>query len=222
MPAYRIEAPCLHQSRFQSEWDDEPSKDEDLKLKATKLLFDSISDYPGQEENIERFCLPLFSKAGSDYAVEHVLDAVKKRPSMSQIYASYLSKFINAAEIQESLVNILDDASLTDWQRMWIIAALLQVKPKNDGPVKVALNLLKDANRHESLRAAAAIYVGRFGDLIRRKALISIYSTVSSYIQAAIYFSSRTWPAVERGNAKASWGGHTQLNALVSLALSKK
>jgi hypothetical protein len=207
---------------FQSEWDDKPPKDEDLELKATKLLFDSISDYPGQEENIERFCLPLFSKAGSDYAVEHVLDAVKKRPSMSQIYASYLSKFMDTAEIQGSLVNILDDASLTDWQRMWIIAALLQVKPKNDGPVKGALNLLKDANRHESLRAAAAIYVGRFGDLIRRKALISIYSTVSSYIQAAIYFSSRTWPAVERGNAKASWGGHTQLNALVSLALSKK
>jgi hypothetical protein len=207
---------------FQSEWDDEPAEDEDLELKATKLLFDSVSQYPGQEENIERFCLPLFSKAGSDYAVEHVLDAVKKRPSMSQIYVSYLSKFISAGEVHGLLVSILDDASLTDWQRMWIVAALLQVKPKSDGPVKVALNLLKDANRHEALRAVAAIYVGRFGDLIRRKALISIYSTVSSYIQAAIYFSSRTWPAVERANAKASWGGHTQLNALLALALAKK
>jgi hypothetical protein len=207
---------------FQSEWDDEPAEDESLELKATKHLFDSVSEYPGQEENIERFCLPLFSKAGSDCAVQHVLEAVKKRPSMSQIYASYLAKFITSAEVHGLLVNILDDASVTDWQKMWIVAALLQVKPKNDGPLKVALNLLKDANRHETLRAVAAIYVGRFGDLIRRKALISIYSTVSSYIQAAIYFSSRTWPAVERGNAKASWGGHTQLHTLLTLALSKK
>src|SRR5262249_15184547 len=53
---------------FQSEWDDEVSEEEDLELKATKSLFDSVLHYPGQEEAIERFCLPLFSKAGSNYA----------------------------------------------------------------------------------------------------------------------------------------------------------
>jgi hypothetical protein len=63
---------------FQSEWNEEEVGDEDLELGATKLLFDSLSEYPGQEENIERFCLPLFSKAGADYALEHVLDAFKK------------------------------------------------------------------------------------------------------------------------------------------------
>jgi len=46
---------------FQSEWDDDDSDDdteEDLELKATTVLFDSISKYPGQEENIERFACP--------------------------------------------------------------------------------------------------------------------------------------------------------------------
>src|ERR1700730_5213544 len=60
---------------FQSEWDDEEPDEEDFELKATTILFDSLSEYPGQEENIERFCLPLFSKAGSGYALTHVLEA---------------------------------------------------------------------------------------------------------------------------------------------------
>ena len=209
---------------FQSEWDDDDDDDDDepLELKATKVLFDSIAEHPGQEENIERFCLPLFSTAGSEYAVDHVIDAMKKRPSMAQIYASYLSRFISTKEVHEALIKFLEDASLVDWQRMWVLAALLRAKPKNDRPVRAALAILKDANRHEASRAVAAIYVGTFGDLARRKALISIYSSTSAYIQAAIYYSSRLWPAVERGNAKASWGGHGELNHYLTIAMTKK
>jgi hypothetical protein len=209
---------------FQSEWDEnegEDDKGEELELEATKILFDSLSDYPGQEENIERFCLPLFSKAGSDYAVAHVLDAFKKRASMSQIYASYLSKFLENKDVTTLLTELLADSSLTDWQKMWVLAALMQKKPISDGPIRVALKILKDATRHDALRAVAAIYVGRFGDHARRKNLFSIYPTVSSYTQAAIYFSSRTWPAVERSNAKASWGAHGQLNTLLTIAINK-
>ena len=64
---------------FQSEWsddDDEEEQEEELELKTTTILFSSISEYPGQEENIERFCLPLFAKAGSGYAIEHVIELV--------------------------------------------------------------------------------------------------------------------------------------------------
>jgi Reverse transcriptase (RNA-dependent DNA polymerase) len=205
---------------FQSDWEEDDTDKEQLELNATKALFESMSKYPGQEENIERFCLPLFSKAGSDYAIKHVLASFKMRPAMTQIYASYLSKFLDTKEVYQALIGSLEDITLVDWQKVWILAALLHVKPSDDTPIKSALNLLKDANRHEALRAVAAIFVGRFGDHIRRKALISIYQTVSNYIQAAIYFSSREWPAVERSTAKASWGGHNPLNALLTYAIS--
>lgn len=211
---------------FQSEWDDEEDKsdneDHDLELEATKLLFDSISEYPGQEENIERFCLPLFSKAASDYALEHVLDAFRKRSSMSQIYASYLSKFLEQSKVTTLLSELLEDPTLRDWQKMWILAALLQRKPGSDGPVKIALKILKDAARHDALRAVAAIYVGRFGSHAHRKSLSSVYSNCSGYIQSAIYFSSKTWPPVERSNAKASWGNHGPLNTLLTSAIVPK
>ena len=94
---------------FQSEWDEEQTNKEDLELKATTILLDSLPEYPGQEENIERFCLPLFSKAGSDYALEHVLDAFKKRPAMTQIYASYVAKFIKMDAVRETLWALLKD-----------------------------------------------------------------------------------------------------------------
>ncbi|MGO8865179.1 MAG: reverse transcriptase domain-containing protein [Alphaproteobacteria bacterium] len=207
---------------FQSEWEDEEIDEQALELQATTVLFDSLSEYPGHEENIERFCLPLFSKAGSDYAISHVLDSFKKRPSMSQIYSSYLVKFLGTDGVHEFLLNHLKDASLADWQKMWVLAALSQVTRADDSAVKVALDLLRDANRHDALRAIAAIYVGRFGDHTRRKALIAIYASVSSYIQAAIYYASKQWPGVERSNAKASWSVHSSLHSLLTAAMKKK
>lgn len=94
---------------------------------------------------------------------------------MSQIYASYLARFLGDDDVHDALLALLKDNSLVDWQRMWILAALSQVGEADDAAVKVALGLLKDANRHEALRAVAAIYVGRFGD--HRQALSSLNQT---------------------------------------------
>lgn len=207
---------------FQSEWDDEPIDKEDLELQATQVLFDSLSEYPGHEESIERFCLPIFSKSGSDFAVDHVLDSFKKRPSMSQIYAAYLAKFLDGDGVYGFMLDATADSALGDWQKMWLLAALSQVDAAEDKGVKVALDILKDANRHEALRAVAAIYVGKFGDHARRKTLIAIYASVTNYIQAAIYFSSRAWPPAERSNAKASWSGHGPLHKLLTAAMARK
>ena len=208
---------------FQSEWEEEEDEEgnEDLELKATKVLFDSLQNYPGQEESIERFCLPLFSKASSSYAVSHVVDAFKKRPAMAQIYSSYLAKFLDVDDVKQFLLGLLTDPLLVDWQRIWILAALSQVTKASDAAVKVAWDLLKDANKHDALRAVAAIYIGRFGDHSRRKALSKFYPKVSEYVQAAIYYSSRRWPTAERATAKASWGSLNQLNALITSAIAK-
>jgi hypothetical protein len=210
---------------FHSDWDDdqgEKVETEDIELAATKSLFDSLEDYAGHEENIERFCLPLFTRANSDYAVEHVIDCFKKRAAMSQIYASYLAGFLNTKEVRDFLVSLLNDESLVGWQRMWILAALSQAKKGDDACTKAAFSILKNGDCHEALRGVAAVYIGRFGEHHRRKALVQIYASVSPYIQSAIYFSSRTWPGVERSNAKASWGSQSPVNLLVTAALAKK
>lgn len=210
---------------FQSEWDDDDGEDEDedeLSLEATKQLFDSIGTYLGQEENIERFCLPLLAKAESDHALQHVLESFKKRPSMAQIYASYVAKFLEVEGVLNALLSLLVDSELTDWQKMWILAALSQADKYNDASVKIAMDILQDANRHETLRAVAAIFVGRYGDHSRRITLQGVYTTSPPYIQSAIYFSSRKWLKVERQNARTNWGNHGPLNKLLTIAIDKK
>ena len=213
---------------FQKDWDEDDGEEvdpdaggEDLELQATMALFDSIGDFPGHEESIERFCLPLFTKAESDYAVNYVLDQLARRPSMTQIYASYLGKFVkNDEDIRDALADALTDQTFFDWQKMWIVATLMQAGQASNPAIKIAMSLLMDANRHDALRAVAATFVGRYGDHDRRKALFGIYKTVSEYVQLAIYFSSRSWPAVERKNARDSWGGHGQLHKVMSKGLA--
>jgi hypothetical protein len=215
---------------FQSEWDEDKAEDDDddeddeddLDLKATKLLFNSVGKYLGQEENIERFCLPLFAKAESDYALQHVLDSFKKRPSMAQIYEAYVAKFLYLNDVSDALLALLVDARLSDWQKMWILAALSQAEKHKDSSVKIALDIVLDANRHETLRAVAAIFVGRFGDHSRRVTLLGVYRISSPYIQSAIYFSSRRWPKAEKLTAKNNWGSHGELNRLLTQAMTKR
>lgn len=224
---------------FQSEWEededeedsevetDETSDESDsednspIELAATISLFDSLDSYPGQEENVERFCLPLFAKANSSHAIDHVKDAFKRRPAMSQIYSSYLAKFLYGGEVRAFICGLLSDTSLADWQRMWIVGAMMQALNPTDDEVKSCLDIARDGTRHDALRAVAAYFVGRFGDHARRTTLRALYPQVSNYVQAAIYASSRFWVGVERSNAKATWGGHSQLHALLTIAMKK-
>lgn len=222
---------------FQSDWEDEDSVEEsdddavtdgeaeeeaELTLGATKLLFDSISIYPGYEENIERFCLPLFARSGSNYALDHVIESFKKRPSMSQIYAAYLAEFLEEKDAINFLGSALADGSLTDWQRMWILAALMRADEPSTVNVKAALVILKDGSCHDALRAVAGVFVGECGDHSRRKELTTLYPNLTAYVQAAIFFSSKNWPIVERKNAKVAWSNHGPLNQLLAKAMEAK
>ena len=158
----------------------------------------------------------------SDHAVSHVMEAFRKRASMSQIYSAYLAEFIHNEEVSVFLVKSLADESLMDWQKIWLIAALMQKGEALAGAVKAALDLLRDGTRHEALRAVAAVYVGRYGDHSRRKSLRTIYNSVTPYIQSAIYFSSRNWQGAEKSTAKASWGTHGLMNRLLTIAMERR
>ncbi|MBR0968901.1 hypothetical protein JQ554_09380 [Bradyrhizobium diazoefficiens] len=141
---------------------------------------------------------------------------------MAQIYASYVAKFLKHDGVFDALFALLVDSELTDWQKMWILAALSQADKYDDACVKTALDILQDAHRHETLRAVAAIFVGRYGDHSRRITLQGVYTMSPPYIQSAIYFSSRKWAKVERQNARTNWGNHGPLNKLLTIAMDKK
>ena len=211
---------------FQSDWDEDEFDEEDaeaLELKATIALLDSVDDYPNQEENIQRFCLPLLASAYSDYAIDTVIDSFRRHPSMTQQYCSYLVRFVGKSNVLDFLTELAPDDSLMDWQRMWILATLLSAKDLNDEIVKIAAKIYKNKNSHEALRATAAMLIGKFGSHARRKRLISSYAdSGSTYVQSAIYYSSQSFSAVEKQNAKSSWGNQNDLNRLITKAFENK
>ena len=207
---------------FQREWDeDEDQETEALELSATIVLFDSISEFPSHVEKIERFCLPLFAAAGSDYAVDHVLGAFPRRPAMSQIYCSYLASFLDKASVRETLKDYLVNSDIYyDWQRMWILACLLTPDKSTDAVVSAALKIYKDGQYHEALRAVAAIFVAKHGTFPRKKDLIDSYGiTGSTYLQTAVLYGARYLSGVTRSSAIKAWSGQTTTHTLVAKAI---
>lgn len=193
----------------------------DLDLAATQQLFDSIDEFPGKEESIERFCLPLFSRCESDYAVPYVLENISKQPAMMAIYAKYLAKFISEGDVVKNIMGHLHNELLFDWQRKWIIATVLQRDGLEDEHVAHILEYARRADVHVATRAVAAFAVGRFGAPNRRAEIKKLYSdTDSHYFQTAILASAAYFPAVEKKTALKAWSGHSLLHSMVADALS--
>jgi hypothetical protein len=212
---------------FQAEWEgeeDDEENEEELTLKATEKLFGSMSEFPLHQEKIERYCLPIFARSKSPIAVTHVLESFEKYPAMAQIYSSYLANFVGDAMVVKRLAAIVASENVFfDWQKMWIFAGLLRCDSATDALVKYALGLVRGAGVHEALKAVAAIFVGKFGSFTRRKSLMSEYGgTGSPYVQSAILYASRYFPANDRRNAITNWSGHSQLHQLVADAISAR
>lgn len=210
---------------FQTEFDDEvPEVTEtpDKELIATQRLFDSANQYEGSEEKIERFCLPLFAKAESDYAIDHVISNLVIRPSMAQLYGMYASKFLKDEVVLRNHIekSIIEDELFFDWQKMWLISSLIAGGVGGDNLVLWCLELVVQSKCHDALKAVAAIYVCRFGNFMRRKSICGEYSNSSPYVQSAILYGSRYFPSSERRNAVTNWAGHGYMHGLIAQTLT--
>jgi hypothetical protein len=210
---------------FQSEWDEDESEERrktKAELHATEVLFDSIDEFPLHIEKIERFCLPLFAGARSDYALDYVLENFAARPAMTQIYCAYLAKFSDEQEIAGTLEQMLtNDLLLYDWQQMWVFAALMRWDKAPEDVTKIALRTFKDGTRHEALRAVAAVVAAKHGSFPRQKELADSYgNTGSTYLQTALLYATRYFQRELRRAAVKSWSAHTATHALVAESIA--
>ena len=194
-----------------------------FEIEGLKALFESIPEYPSSEEQIERFCLPLFAAAGSDYAVDYVIEHFADKPSMAQLYCSYLEKFIRGRpDISRALAdNLRSERIIFDWQRMWLLAALASSEALSDDIVKASQDVALAGVFHDTVRASAILLIAKHGSYSRRKVIIDSYSNLSSpYLQSSLLYSARYFPANDRRNAQTNWSAHSELNRLVAIALA--
>ncbi len=137
---------------------------------------------------------------------------------MSQIYCSYLAPFLQEKNVLKSLKALLASADLHyDWQRMWILAALLTAEKRDEDVVSLALKFYKEGRMHEALRAVAAVVVAKHGTFSRQKELFDNYGiSGSTYLQTAVLYGSRYFQKDMRSAARKSWSGHSPTHALVA------
>jgi hypothetical protein len=209
---------------FEIEWDEVEEQgieeDGDLENAAVEKLMKNIGDYPRHEDQIERFCLPILRSAASDSAVDYVLDKFQEKPHQTRLYFSYISTFVRSNEDVTSALEALANGPISDYQKMFLMAALLKAGSVESATVNVALQWLQNPQVAKETRAMAAIFAARHGVAVQKRAVRTSYEDEQSgYVRSAILFSSKYLTAAERKTCKRAWGGHSAINTLIGKAV---
>ncbi|MEC3910057.1 reverse transcriptase domain-containing protein [Sphingobium sp. CR2-8] len=213
---------------FEVEWEDEDDEadeeeeddngDEDLQNAAVERLIGNIGDYPNQEDQIEKFCLPILRSAQSDTAIEHVLGKLKEKPHQTRLYFSYISTFVRTnGDVVDALEALVADDTVSNYQRMFLLAALIRAKTVSRATVNTALQWLQNRTVAKETRAIAAIFAAKHGVAQQKRTVRTSYEDEpSDYVRSAILYSSRYLTAVEKKTCKRAWGGHNAINMLIA------
>jgi len=213
---------------FEIEWEDD--KDEELedvddegetvKHAAVERLMGNIDLYPGQQEQIEKFCLPILRSSQSDYALEYVLSKLKDKPHQTRLYFSYLSTFVPInPDVVNALEKLVDDSNISDYQRMFLLATLIKARSVSRPTVKTALQWLQKHTVAKETRAMAAIFAAKHGVAQQKRTVRTSYEDEpSDYVRSAILYASKYLSTVERKTCKRAWGGHNAINTLIAAA----
>lgn len=212
---------------FDVEWEEEDEienddeDEENLENAAVERLMDSISDHPRQEDQIEKFCLPILRSATSDSAVDHVIERLKEKPHQTRLYFSYISTFVRSnSDVVDALEELVSDDTLSDYQRMFLLAALLSARNVERATVNIAIQWLQNPQVAKEARAMAAIFAAKHGVAVQKRAVKTSYEgEQSDYVRSAILYSARYLSAVERKTCKRAWGGHSAINTLIAKAI---
>lgn len=208
-------------------WDFDVTTDhkDEVELRAVQQLIDYPNVDREKKLKIERFCLPIFSASGDDYAVDHVLKVIHEEPSMSQIYNGYLRGFVKenneiSGKVEQS---INSENILFDYQKLWLYSTLLYSNEISANTIRFILEELRRLDINECVRAICAILIGKHGSASYRRILRNHYSNEpSEYVRSAILYSAQYLPAQEKDTCFKAWSGHSFTNALIVNALKKK
>jgi hypothetical protein len=213
---------------FEVEWEDEgeeeeeeDEEDENLENAAVERLMENIADYPKQEDQIEKFCLPILRSAASDSAVRHVLKNLKEKPHQTRLYFSYISIFVRSnQDVVRALEALISDDTVSEYQRMFLLAALLKARTVQRATVNTALQWLQDRREAKEMRAMAAVFAAKQGAAQQKRTVRTSYEDEpSDYVRSAILYSAKYLTPAERKTCKRAWGGHSAINTLVTKTL---
>jgi hypothetical protein len=208
---------------FDVEWEEDNDSDDDideeeLENEAVIRLIHNISDYPNSEDQVEKFCLPILRSSHSDDAIDHVINNLRNKPHQTRLYFSYLSKFVRGnIELVNQLENLINTNGISNYQKMFLLAALMRSERIERETVNTALQLLQNKAVAKETRAMAAIFSAKHGTAQQKRMVRTSYEEEpSDYVKSAILYSSRYLTIADRRTCKRAWGGHNEINSLIS------
>ncbi len=211
---------------FSAGWEyEEPEielDEEEVHYNAVERLYESIEHYPKSTDKIEKFCLPILAYSGSTIAVDESLKGIIKKPYMAKVYNSYLMTFVHRDKtISGKLEKLLVDENIvSDYQYMYIIAALMNCKEISRDSVNLVLRLVEDKMVSDETRAIAAIFAAKFGNPQQKHGVKIAYDGEhSEFVRSAILYSAKHFTPAEKRTCIKAWGGHGLTNALISVVL---
>jgi len=206
-------------SEYEVEYDTE-----DLKLEATKKLFDSNENSTNRFK-VEKYCLSIFAAVNSDCAVKSVLENFANEPSLAQTYFGYLRKMIVSGKVSVlGIEELLKKPNLIfDYQKKWVYSLILYLDNVSSEILDIAIKDLKSQDKNNALRALCAIIIGKHGSSALRRILKVHYQTENSeYVKSAILFAAQYFSTQDRDTCYKAWSGHSDVNSLIVRALKNK
>lgn len=197
---------------------------EKVELDATKKLFDLKDISDETKDKIVKFCLPIFTAYHDEHAIDYVLETYPYAVHMAQPYAKYLKELIHDnTYLANSVAQLFSNINVYyEYQYIWLYAALMDAHHIDQESVKFALNQISNKKFSEALRAACAVFIGKFGNATQRRILKTNYASEdSTFVRSAILYSSRHFPKSEKETCYSAWKGHNEVNSLIVSALKK-
>ena len=178
-----------------------------------------------RRDNLVKFCLGILRRAGSDLAVDAVLNELGSRPHLTQSFCHYVAPFVmNSSDIQKALFDFIEkDECIYDWELQWPVAALWAADQIPQKIVTKSLGILNNNQRANELRACCALLIGKFGNGSSRSNLRSHWDSENSdHVRAAMILSTMFFGPGERKVLLNLWGNHKPLFNLIAGAVPKK
>lgn len=222
----RDEIEEIHRSGygFQEDWmdDDEESLEEAVKVNAVLRLLRFEAETEKQREKIDRFCFPILRAAGSSAGVQHALRGLTERPQLARLYASYLTKFsrYDSSIVREIESIVCKDDFVTDYEKMYAIAAIMNAKSVSSKTATQALRWMESPAVEAETRALCAIFAAKNGNATQKARVKKRYeSEDSEYVRSAVMYASKYFSAAERRSARLAWGSHSDINSMIAEAI---
>jgi hypothetical protein len=205
--------------------------EETVELASVRELFREELEERFPNPFVARFCLATLTTFRDADLVDEVLDKLGALVEVSPRVVVYLVRVAkevgSAGKIRKHLARFIqaEDATVYDWQRMWMLQALNRIGDLNGGTVGSIRDILMNQRHslHDAVVVQALLLVGQHGDDADRRWISELYDEEHSpWIRRAILYSIRGLDKAKRNHFYKYCRGEDPItDAVIDYAISE-